>query len=422
MKFKKKVLPNGLRVVTIPMEEQRTVTVLVLVEAGSKYETKDKNGLSHFLEHMCFKGTLRRPEADAIATELDGLGAEYNAFTGHEYTGYYVKVEAKHLEKALDIIADTYLNPKFDEGEIEREKGVIVDEINMYEDLPMRKASELMMELLYKNQPAGWSIAGTPELVRSFHRDDFIKYRDRHYVAEATTVIVAGKINEAEVFALVKKQFAGIGTGPKGKKVKVKDTQKEPEILLRKKETDQTHLVVGVRTYDLFHAQFPVLGVLSAVLGAGMSSRLFRKIRGEMGVGYYVRAGNDSLTDHGFLAVSAGVDNARVKEVVTAILAEFSRLKTELVPPVELKKVKDYLSGRLYLGLESSDELAEFYGFQEILREEMKKPEEMVRRMNAVTPEEIRTLAKKIFVPARLNLVAIGPDDHEEEYRKLLSL
>jgi predicted Zn-dependent peptidase len=422
VKFKPtlKKLSNGLTIVFLKEEAQRTATALVLVTTGSKYELKEENGIAHFLEHMCFKGTERRPNAMTISSELDGLGAEYNAFTGHEYTGYYAKVAAAHLPRALDIIGDIYCNPLLTDEDIEREKGVIADEINMYEDVPMRKIGDIFMKTLYGDQPAGWSIAGTKEQIAKYTRKDILKFRKKHYVPTATTVVVSGNFDEKAVLQQVKALFGKLAEGKKVGKKKVNDKQQAPALTVAFKESDQTHIVLGVRSYPLTHPSFYALTVLSAVLGGGMSSRLFHKIRIELGLGYYVRASNDAFTDHGALAASVGVDNMRALEVLPAILEEFERLANEPIDKEEMQKAKDMLAGRMLLGLESSDEIAEYYGFQWVLRNEFIKPEEAIRRINKVTAQEVQELAKKIFLENRLNLAVIGPWKDDKEFRKLL--
>jgi predicted Zn-dependent peptidase len=414
MKFKKTSLKNGLRVITVPMKDSLTVTALVLVETGSKYETKEINGISHFLEHMCFKGTPKRPTNMMISEELDSIGAQYNAFTGHEYTGYYAKAEAKHFSKILDVVSDVYLNPLFDEGEIEKEKGVIAGEINMYEDLPNRKVDDVFTELLYGDQPAGWPITGGKDVIKKFTRKDFINYRKKHYVAKGTLVVVAGNINEGKAIRAIKEKFSGISTAPKGKKTRVRESQAQPKISLFNKKTDQTHLVLGVRSFDAYNKNNPALAVLSGILSAGMSSRLFQKIRNEMGVGYRVSAGNDTYTDHGVFEVSTGVDNNRATEVVSAIMSELKRLKTEKVSDVELKKVKDNITGSMVLGLESSDSFAEFYGIQEIMKKPILKPADMEKKINTVTAEEVQKVASLIFTNKKLNLAIVGPFGDEK--------
>ncbi len=422
MKFKKKVLSSGLRMIGIPMTDNPTVTVLVLVETGSKYETKAKNGLSHFLEHMCFKGTTNRPNTSDLSKELDTLGCQYNAFTGQEFTGYYAKGKAADFPKLLDIVSDLYLNPLLKEEEIEKEKGVIVDEINMYDDLPMQKVHEVWMSLLYGDQPAGWSIAGPRDGVRSMKRSDFVAYRKAHYVAGATTVVVSGNIDVTQAFKDIAKKFKGISEGKKGGKKKTDDKQSHPAILTTHKETDQTHFVLGVRSFALGDERNPILSVLGGVLGSGMSSRLFRKLRDEMGVGYYVRAGNSAFTDHGYFSIAAGVANDRMEEVLRACISEMETLKSELVSDEELYKVKEHLIGNMYLGLESSDDLAEYYGMQEVLRRDVRTPKEKEKIIRAVTAENIRTITRKIFIEKNLNLALIGPFKNGEGFRDILKI
>ena len=323
--FKKITLANGLRVILVPQEGPAT-TVLVLVEAGSKYEEKRINGLSHFLEHMCFKGTSKRPRAIDIAGELDSIGSEYNAFTSHEWTGYFAKAQYKHTAKILDVVSDLYLNPVFDEKEIEKEKGVIIEELNMYEDTPQRKVADLFLELLYGDQPAGWDVGGKKEIIRTLNREDFLKYRSANYVAKATVVVVAGNFQEKEVLKDIEKHFGGISTGEKAGKPKTLEAQDKPEILVRHKQSDQTHLIIGCRTFSAFDPRKYALDILADILGGGMSSRLFQKVREELGAAYYVRAGTDLFTDHGYLAVSAGVEHTKLNIVIEAILGELKRI------------------------------------------------------------------------------------------------
>ena len=422
MKFKKTILKNGLRVVTVPMKDNPTVTVLVLVETGSKYETKAKNGLSHFLEHMCFKGTTKRPTAHAIASELDALGSQYNAFTGQEYTGYYAKGDAKHFKQLFDVVSDVYLNSTFPEVEMEKEKGVIIEEINMYEDMPQRHVQDLFMSLLYGDQPAGWNIAGTRENVQKMTRTDFIECHKAHYVPKATTVIIAGKVSEKIMLAETRRVFEKIPKGKKGAMVPTKEKQTKPEILIKEKKTDQTHFVLGFRTFDIFDKRNPILAVMASVLSGGMSSRLFQKLREEMGVAYYVRAVNDTYNDHGFLEISAGVSNARVKEVVTEILKECKRLMKEPVGAAELSKIKEYIAGNMKLELESSDAFAQFYGGQEVAKHKIDSLETLESKIRKVTAKDIMKVANEIFKNSGLNLALIGPDADKKPFEAILKI
>ncbi|MDP3991366.1 MAG: pitrilysin family protein [Candidatus Colwellbacteria bacterium] len=422
MNFKKTVLDNGLRIITAPQPDNPAVTILVLVEAGSEYETKEINGLSHFLEHLCFKGTKKRPKAIDIAGELDGIGALYNAFTSQEFTGYFAKAEAKHFGKILDVVSDIYLNSVFDPKEIDKERGVIIEEINMYEDLPMARVHYLFLELLYGDQPAGWNIVGEKEIIRALKREDFIAYRKKHYLAGKTIVIVAGNVKEDEAIAKVENIFTDIPTGTEVKKAKPKETQEKPELLVKFKESDQTHLILGVRGYDIFDKRRFTVDVISDILGGGMSSRLFQKIREEMGAAYYVGAGSEFFSDHGYLRASAGIDRQRLQEVIEAITAEFKRLKEEPISQTELQRVKDHLIGSLMLGLETSDDLARFYGGQEVIERKIMMPEEIARQIQAVTVEEIQEVAEDLFRDERLNLAVIGPIQNGDQLRPALKI
>ena len=420
-KFNKITLENGLRIIIVPKPDSLSTTVLVLVEAGSKYETKEINGISHFLEHMCFKGTGKRPKTIDIASELDAIGANYNAFTGQEYTGYYAKAQPKHFDKILDVVSDIYLNSIFDVKEIDKERGVIVEEINMYEDLPHRRVAELFINLLYGDQPAGWDIAGKKEIIQKLSREDFLKYRGEHYLPQATLAVVSGNFNE-KIIQSVKEIFVSLPLGKKTSKIKTNERQNKPEILLKSKKTDQTHLVLGVRAYNLFDKRKYALQVLADILGGSMSSRLWQKIREEMGAAYYVRAEADIFTDHGYLAMSAGVDNKRAEEIIKAALEEFQKIsKDNNIDNTELQRAKDHLAGQLFLSLESSDEWASFYGSQEILTKQIFSPEEVVEKIQRVKAEEIAAVAKDIFQNNKLNLALIGPFEDKEKFEKILS-
>jgi predicted Zn-dependent peptidase len=369
---------------------------------------------------MCFKGTAKRPKAIDISRELDAIGAHYNAFTSQEYTGYYAKSDPKRFDTILDVVSDMYLNPAFDLKEIEKEKGVIIEEINMYEDLPHQHVQDMFMELFYGDQPAGWNIAGTKDSVKGLTREDLVAYRAEHYVASATTIVVAGQFDESTVLEKIKAAFSGIGAEKKGSKVATLPHE-GPRVMLKFKETDQTHLVLGVKSFPYEDPRNPAVRVLSTVLGGGMSSRLFQKLRDEMGVCYYVSAGNDTFTDHGHFGIAAGVDNKRVMEVISAIVAELGKLMLEDVPADELRKAKDYLAGNLHLGLETSDSVAEFYGYQQILRKEIREPEESVAKLEAVTAADVRAAANEIFAEGALRLALVGRFKDEAEFLPLLS-
>lgn len=420
--FEKTILKNGLRVITVPKSDSLATTVLVLVEAGSKYETKEINGLSHFLEHMCFKGTVKRPRSIDITNELNNIGSVYNAFTSQEYTGYFAKARNNDLDTILDIVSDIYLNPVFEAKEIEKEKGVIIEEINMYEDVPQRKVGLVFNSLLYGDQPAGWNIAGRKEVIQKLNRDDFVKYRGEHYVGKATTLVIAGGFNEAGLLKKIEEKFSNISQSAKSGKIKTIEVQDTPALALHYKESDQSHLVLGVRAYNLFDERRYALDVMSEILGAGMGSRLFERLRNEMGVAYYVGAGTDLSTDHGSMIAYAGVDNKRLLEVVGVILEEFRKLKDVTVPAEELARIKNRIAGNTVLGLETSDDLANFYGGQEILERVIMTPEEVISKVNAVTSEEIKAVANDVFKNEKLNFAVVGPTQDEEKAKTILKI
>lgn len=419
--FKKIILDNGLRIILALQPQSLATTVLVLVETGSLYESKEINGISHFLEHLCFKGTKHRPRSIDISSELDGLGAEYNAFTGYEYTGYFTKAQNKHLFKIFELIGDLYLNPLFGSQEIEKEKGVIIEEINMYRDLPNRYVQELFLSLLYGDQPAGWTITGTKSAIKKLQREEILNYREQHYLDRTTLIVVAGVFEEEKLIKEIKKLFQKIKAGQKSSKPVTKEFQEKPEILLKSQKTDQTHLVLGVRAYNLFDRRRYPLEVLAHLLGGGMSSRLYQRIREALGAAYYIYASADLFTSHGYLAVAAGVDNQKIEIITSAILEEFSKLKNETVPASELRRAKDHLIGRLFLSLESSDEWAGFYGGQEILERTLKTPEEIAQKIQAVNAQDIKAVAGDIFQNPKLNLALIGPFEEPSRFEKIFS-
>jgi len=419
---KKIVFKNGLRVLLVPQPQSLASTVLILVEAGSEYETKKINGLSHFLEHMTFKGTTRRPRPGMIADELAALGAQSNAFTSQEYTGYWAKVENHKLPQILDITADLYLNPIFNSEEIERERGVVIEELNMYEDTPARKVQEVFMALLYGDQPAGWEVGGKKEIIRRLKREDFIEYRNKHYISPGTVAVVAGQFSPPAVLKMIRGFFFNLKRRPKVVKPRTKEAQRKPQVAVKFKESDQTHLVLGVHAFSIFDRRRYALQVLSDVLGGGMSSRLFKKVRNEMGAAYYVGSEPDFYLDHGHLAVSAGVDHGKIEDVVKAVLGELRRLGDEAVPQKELQRSKDHLIGNFIISLETSDALAGYYGDQEILTQKLLRPVEIIDKINSVKAGDVKRVAREIFRDQKLNLAVIGPYKGGALFKKILKL
>lgn len=417
---KKTTLKNGLRIITVPQKETKAATVLVMVKTGSKYEERETSGISHFLEHMLFKGTKKRKEPKDVAEQLDKIGGDYNAFTGEEYTGYYAKVDMIHFDIALDWVSDIFLNSRIPAKEIEKERGVIIEEINMYKDNPMMYIDELWKTILYGDQPAGWDIGGTKETVSKIKREDILKYIGSQYAAKNTVVCVAGNIKEKETIEKVKKYFNKIKGGNAKGKPKVVESQIDPQVLVHYKKINQGNIALGVRGVSTFHPDKYVFDVMSVILGGMMSSRMFIEVREKLGAAYYVRTYNQSDTDTGSLVTFAGVDDKKIEKVIETILKEYRKLCKFKVPEKELKKAKDYIKGKTVLGLESSDAQASFYGSQELLKKEILTVEEIFKRIDKVKAADIMRVSKDIFKDDKLNLAIIGPFEGKEQFKKLL--
>ncbi len=418
--FKKQKMESGMELVTVPKKGTRAVVVLVLVKTGSKYENKDNMGISHFLEHMLFKGTEKRPTSLEVAETLDEVGGSYNAFTSEDYTGYYAKVEKEKLDLALDWVADIYLNSIIPEKELEKEKGVIAEEINMRYDNPMTYSQVLWQRLLYGDQPAGWDVAGSKESVASITRNDLLSYMNKQYTAKNTLVVLAGDIKHKEGKRKIENYFSKIKSGEEIEKREVVEKQKEPQVKILNRKTDQTHLGIGFRSYSDNHPDRYVQEVTATLLGGMMSSRLFTKLREELGLAYYVQAAVSSNPDTGYLLTRAGLDNKNVKKGIESILEQFRAIKEEKITKRELKKAKDYIKGKTVLKLESSDSLAFYYGRQALLERTILTPVEFFKRVDAVSIDDVSRVSRDLFISKNLNLAMIGPFSNENEFKDLL--
>ncbi|OGI25932.1 MAG: hypothetical protein A3E38_03045 [Candidatus Moranbacteria bacterium RIFCSPHIGHO2_12_FULL_54_9] len=422
MKYQKYTLKNGLRIILAPMADTETATVIVMTGVGSRYETEKENGLAHFLEHMFFKGTERRPNTIDISRELDAVGAEYNAYTAKDHTAYYAKVAAHHWDTALDVVSDLFLNAKLEQEEIDRERGTILQEINMYEDMPQRRVGEHFEKLLYGDSPLGREILGPKDNIRSFQRKDFIKYLSRGYTAANVVVGVAGKIDPKKVKKEIEKHFAGISVGSRPTFKKIAERQSKPALSLHHKKTDQTHIILGVRAYDMFHKDRFALSILATILGGGMSSRLFMEVRERRGLAYSVHTGTDTYHDAGYLATQVGVEHEHLEKTIAVILGEYKKMTTELVGKEELKKAKEYINGHFALGMEGSDDIVNYLVTQETVRHKVILPKERAQMINRVTAADVRRVARDIFTNKKLNMAIIGPHIHQKKLEKLLSL
>lgn len=419
--YHKQILSNGLRLLTIPMDSVASATVMIIVGAGSRYERKNINGISHFLEHMAFKGTVSRPSALIISSIIEGIGGEFNAFTSKDHTAYYIKAAKKHLPLLFDILSDMLLHSRFDRAEIEREKGVITEEINLYEDTPMRKIGMIYEELLYGDHPLGWDIAGEKEVIQKLKREDFLEYINGLYGPNNVVVAVAGGIGKnGNVVKLAQKWLGDWKKRDVWQFKKMSDKQTKPAVRVEYKKTEQAHLCLGVRAYPRDHKDHFVSEVLAVILGGGMSSRLFIEVRERRGLAYYVRSEIEEYHEVGNFVTQAGVDLKRIDDAIKVILSEYKHIARERVKPLELNKAKEFIKGRLILELEDSRNVAGLYGFQELLDKKVYSPSEMLLKIDKVTTSDIQRVAKDIFKTNKLNLAVIGPFKDNLRFAKLL--
>jgi predicted Zn-dependent peptidase len=416
--YERHTLDNGLRVLTANMPQAQSVTCMVMLAAGSRYENAENNGIAHFSEHMFFKGTERRPTARRIAGEIDAIGGEFNAFTGKESTGYYVKCAAEHRDIALDVLVDMLRNSRFDPDEIEREKGVIVEEMNMYFDTPRDYIGGVYESLVYGDQPLGWDIIGRKETVRGASRDTFTSYLDHWYHPSRMVLGLGGRIGD-DVLERAQELLGDLASTPTGAPSPVRPYA-NGRVKVFTKQSDQAHLILGVSSYPLEHPDRYALQLLATVLGGGMSSRLFTEVRERRGLAYYVFGTNHSYTDSGSLYAQAGVDIKRIDEAVTTIATELRKIAAEPVPADELEKARNFTKGRFVLQLENPQGLIMYGLRKEVLEHRAPDLDEILAGLNAVTVEDVQRVAQDLIADDRLRLALIGPFDDAAHFDGLL--
>lgn len=431
MNFNKQILSNGLRVVTIPMPSLESVTVTVWVKTGSRNENAKNNGVSHFLEHMFFKGTTTRPSAKQIAEEIDQIGGIQNAGTSKEYTEYYIKCRADKIEVAFDLLSDMALNSLLDAKEIEREKGTIIEEIRMYEDTPMMAIGEVFEGLIYGGHSLGMDIAGTEKTVSEMKRQDFLDYKNSYYTSDNMIVTVAGGITPEKVNELSQKYFSKLAI-QQSNNLTIADfvaKQNKPAIKLHNKKKEQTHVILGFladgKNYDAANGGQKKYAqtLLSTILGGGMSSRMFIEVRERRGLAYSIRTSMDRYTDIGYMGTYAGLDTKRAEEAVKVMLDEHYKITNSKlqITKEELIKSKEFLKGHLALALEDTSDVSSFFGDQELFSEKVLTPEEVFKKIDGVTMDDVNYEAKRLFVPERLNLAIIGSYENDKEFKKIVS-
>jgi predicted Zn-dependent peptidase len=410
-------LENGLQVIFIDTKTFASITTLLLVGAGSRYENEINNGIAHFFEHMAFKGSKKYANSFVISSTIEGKGGIFNAFTSKDHTGYWIKSTNEHFPTVIDVISDMVLNSTLDVEEIEREKGVISEEINMYEDTPQRKVGEIFEGLLYKGNPLGFDIAGYKETIQKFDRNTFVNYIKSLYHPGNSVLVVAGGLKDkGQYLELIKSKFKDWKKGQKNKYIPIIESQTEPQTLVKYKKTEQAHFCLGFRTFSFNDNRKYALSVLSAILGGGMSSRLFIQVRERRGLCYYISTGSELYEDCGNIVTQAGVTNnlEKVREAIQTILNEHKKVTEGDIKDDEVNRAKELIKGRLLLSLEDSSSIASFFGNKKLLQNKVETPTEVVDKIMAVKKEEIIKLAKEIFVNKNLNFSIIGPFKQED--------
>lgn len=390
------------------------------VGSGSRDEAASKAGLSHFLEHMASKGTKKRPTSFEVASVIDSVGGEQNAGTSKEFTEYWAKVASPHIEKAFDFLADNLKNSLFTLEEIEKERRVIIEEINMYEDTPMHRIMDIFELLLYGNNALGRDIAGDKETITQIKRQDFFSHLKNLYQPQDMVVVVAGKFWPRKVRKLTQLYFGDLKKGRPTEKKKLKFSQGKPRVRLMTKKTDQTHFCLGVHGVNYTHPDRFVVSVLASTLGYSRTSRLYRRIREERGLAYYVHAFPEFYSDTGALYAQAGVSLAKIEEAIKLVREEFLKISREQVGAPELKRAKDYIKGRFILALEDSFSVASRYAIQAVVEGKLRKPEEVLALIDKVTAGDVLRVAKRLLRPQKMNLAIIGPYRDQTKFEKLL--
>jgi predicted Zn-dependent peptidase len=416
--FQRDTLDNGLRVLTADLPHAQSVAVIVMLAAGSRYETDDASGIAHFSEHMFFKGTEKRPSAREIAGAIDAIGGEFNAFTGKETTTYYVKCAAEHRDVALDVLVDMLRNARFLAEEIEREKGVIVEEMNMYYDTPRDFIGGVYEQLLWGDQPLGRDIIGTKETIRNATRDTFTGYLDRWYKPSRMVLGVAGRVGDG-LLERAQDLLGDLENSETGEPEPV-SPYANGRVRVHTKQSEQAHVSLGVHSLPLDHPDRYAIQLLATALGGGMSSRLFSEVRERRGLAYYVYGLNHSYTDAGTLYTQAGVDIARIDDAVTTIATELRKIAAEPLPADELEKARNFAKGRFVLQLESPQGLMMFGLRKEVLERRLPDPEEVLRGVDAVTSDDVARVASELITGDRLRLAVIGPFDDASHFEPLL--
>lgn len=412
-------LANGLRIVFVDTKAFSTITTLLLVGAGSRYENKKNNGIAHFFEHMAFKGSKKYPNSFLISSTIEGIGGLFNAFTAKDHTGYWIKATNDHFNQIVDVISDMVTSPLLNKDEIQKEKGTIIEEINFYEDTPYRKVNEYFEGLLYQGNSLGYEIIGTKENIRNSTQETFTKYIQNLYQPQNAVFIIAGGLGgkETNYFNLIKEKLNHWQNKSNiGRYEKVSENQTQPQILIKNKKTEQSHFCLGYRTFSFFDERKYALNVLSTMLGGGMSSRLFMQVRERRGLCYYISTGREHYSDTGNIVTQTGIVNdlKKIKEAIKIILQEQNKIIQGDFSDEEIAKAKELIKGRLLINMEDSSHVASFFAAKYLLENKLITTEKIIQKLEAVTKNDIQQLASQIFLPQNLNFALVGPFENND--------
>lgn len=423
MKYSLNKLENGIRVLTVPMPNLESAALTVWVGVGSRYENDQDAGISHFLEHLVYKGTKKRPTPLEVSYAIDAIGSEANAGTSREWTSYYIKARKGVLEDAFDILSDVVLTPLLKDEWIELEKGVIVEEINRKGDDPSDKVGESFMNTMFEGNPLARDIAGYPKTVKKFKRDDFLSYRKRHYDAGNILLTISGGVGEEKALKLAEEYFGEIKEGSREEPKQYENNHESPRLNFEKKDTEQAHFYLGFignrRDYKGRHAE----SVLSTIMGRGFSSRLFMEIREKRGLAYSVGSSINRYQDTGVYATYAGTDIKKTHEAIEVVLDQSYGIASGKYPisDDELNKSKEYLKGRIALALEDTLSVNNYFGLRALFMDEIESPDQLFAQIDKVSKDQVIESAKELFVPERLTLAVIGPFESKEGFAKLIN-
>lgn len=423
MNYKLSELPNNLRVLIVSMPSFESATVSIWVRSGSRVEEERLSGLSHFLEHMAFKGGKKYPSPKKVSETIDAIGGEFNAGTSKETTKFYVKARVSHLETALDVLSDIVLHPQLKDKDIEREKKVILEELRMYEDTPIRRIWDLFEQLIFEGHELGRDVIGTQDSIKLIKREDLLNYRRKNYHSKNILIAIAGKIQDSELKKLVADYFKEV---PPDGDVIVKSPlplQAKPRLKLKYRRIEQAHFILGFPAEPLGAEERYKDSVMNSILGGGMSSRLFTQVREKRGLAYSVRSEIERFLDAGYFACYTGTDPSKSEEAMKVILDQFYGLFSGeyAVSKKELQKAKEFIKGHLALSLEDTAEVADFFAYEYLMLGKVKTPEEVFKNVDEVTEEDVVASAKKIFDPKKLNLCIIGPYKDQTKFEKILN-